>query len=123
MSFFCVDLRTLLLMAALFSSLGHAQNAPLKPAGDAPQAAPVIQQQAPATNGITQAAVQQGVLNCASRINQVSNFLGFNNQSGAVLMTPPNAQDQHLIPLAMEIPTASGSAYVSAQFAPNQANG
>lgn len=78
---------------------------------------------APATNGITQAAVQQGVLNCASRINQVSNFLGFNNQSGAVLMTPPNAQDQRLIPLAMEIPTESGSAYVSAQFAPNQANG
>lgn len=78
---------------------------------------------APVTNGITQAAVQQGVLNCASRINQVSNFLGFNNQSGAVLMTPPNAQDQRLIPLAMEIPTESGSAYVSAQFAPNQANG
>lgn len=78
---------------------------------------------APATNGITQASVQQGVLNCAGRINQVTNFLGFTAQAGAVLMTPPNAQDQRLIPLAMEIPTESGSAYVSAQFAPNQANG
>ncbi len=38
-------------------------------------------------------------------------------------MMPPNAPDQRLIPVAMEIQTESGSAYVSAQFAPNQANG
>ena len=117
------SLRSTVWLAALtFTSHCLAQTPPpaSKPA-QAPTAAPVTS--APATNGITQAAVQQGVLNCASRINQVSNFLGFNAQSGAVLMTPPNAQDQRLIPLAMEVPTDSGSAYVSAQFAPNQANG
>lgn len=71
-------------------------------------------------NAITQAPVQQGALNCATRINQVSNFLGFGPQAGAVLMMPPSQPDQRLIPLAMEVPTEGGSAYVSATFAPNQ---
>lgn len=74
-------------------------------------------------NGVTQAAVQQGALTCASRINQVSGFLGFTPQSGALLMMPPNQPDQRLIPLAMEVPADQGVAYVSATFAPNQANG
>jgi len=74
-------------------------------------------------NAITQAAVQKGVMNCVSRINQVSNFLGYSPQAGAVLMLPPNQTDQRLVPLAMEVPTDTGSAYVSATFAPNQANG
>jgi hypothetical protein len=74
-------------------------------------------------NAVTQAAVQKGVLNCASRINQVSNFLNYGPQAGAFLMSPPNQPDQRLVPLAMEVPTESGSAYVSVTFAPNQANG
>ncbi|OGR01258.1 MAG: hypothetical protein A2505_10400 [Deltaproteobacteria bacterium RIFOXYD12_FULL_55_16] len=74
-------------------------------------------------NAITQAAVQKGVLNCASRINQVTNFLNYGPQAGAFLMLPPNPPDQRLVPLAMEVPTESGSAYVSVTFAPNQANG
>jgi hypothetical protein len=74
-------------------------------------------------NVVSQAAVQQGVLTCAARSNQVSNFLGFGPQAGAILMMPPNQPDQRLLPLAMEVPTDSGSAYVSATFAPNQANG
>lgn len=74
-------------------------------------------------NGVTQAAVQQGALTCASRINQVSNFLGFTPQAGALLMMSPNQPDQRLIPLAMEVPADQGAAYVSATFAPNQVNG
>lgn len=74
-------------------------------------------------NAVTLAAVQQGVLSCSSRINQVSSFLGFDAQAGAMLMAPPAQPDQRLIPIAMEIPTEGGSAYVSANFAPNQANG
>ena len=72
---------------------------------------------------VTQAAVQKGVLNCAGRINQVVNFLGFNAKAGAVLMTPPVEPDSRLIPIAMEIPFEGGVAYASASFAPNQANG
>lgn len=41
-------------------------------------------------NAVTRAAVQQGALNCASRINQVSNFLGFNSEAGATLLIPPS---------------------------------
>jgi hypothetical protein len=91
-------------------------------------APPPVQQARPApaestTNSITQAAFQKGVLTCAARINQVTNYLGFNARSGAVLLTPQNQLDQRLIPVAMEIPMEQGSAYVSATFAPNQANG
>lgn len=74
-------------------------------------------------NAITQAVVQKGVFNCAGRINQVTNFLGFTPQAGAVLMIPPTQPDQRLVTMAMEIPTDNDSAYVSASFAPNQANG
>lgn len=77
----------------------------------------------PASNAVTQAAVQQGVFACAGRINQVSNFLGFNAQAGALLMPPPAQPDQRLVPLSMEVATANGPAYVAVTFAPNQANG
>lgn len=78
---------------------------------------------APLSNAVTQAAVQQGVFSCAGRINQVSSFLGYTPQAGALLMSPPAQPDQRLVPLAMEVATASGPAYVTATFAPNQANG
>lgn len=74
-------------------------------------------------NAVTQTAVSTGVLACAGRINQVSSFLGYTPQAGALLMTPSAQPDQRLIPLVMEVPNESGAAYVSASFAPNQANG
>jgi hypothetical protein len=91
-------------------------------AGSAPTPAPA---QAPSSTPsiVTQAAVQKGVLNCAGRINQVVNFLGFTGKAGAVLMIPPTQPDARLIPVAMEIPFEGGVAYASASFAPNQANG
>ncbi len=110
------------MLATLVGCQSFAQTAPPKSDSSKGSAAPLTVSPSP-TNALTQAAVQQGVLNCASRINQVTSFLGFTPQAGAVLMTPPNAQDQRLIPLAMEIPTEGGSAYVSVHLAPNQANG
>lgn len=104
---FCL---TVLLTAFTFSSeLGTS------PSGGVSQPAP--------TNSITQVAVQRGVFGCAGRINQMTNYLGFDAKSGAMLMLPPNGLDQRVIPLVMEVPTASGNAYVSASFAPNQING
>jgi len=76
-----------------------------------------------AANAVTQAAVQHGVLTCVSRINQVTNFLGFGPQAGALLMAHAQQPDTRLLPLAMEVPTEAGSTYVSATFAPGQANG
>lgn len=72
---------------------------------------------------VTQAAVQKGVLNCAGRINQVVNFLGFSAKAGAVMMIAPDQPDSRLVPIVMEIPFEGGVAYASASFAPNQANG
>ena len=104
------------LVFALANVAAHAQDAAGLPAGGNGN-------NAGGANAITQAAVQKGVMNCVSRINQVSNFLGYSPQAGAVLMLPPSQVDQRLVPLAMEVPIEGGTAYVSATFAPNQANG
>ena len=101
---------------AMVMTTAHAQETAVAPAASSTS-------NTGGANAITQAAVQKGVMNCVSRINQVSNFLGYSAQAGAVLMLPPNQTDQRLVPLAMEVPTETGSAYVSATFAPNQANG
>jgi len=43
---------------------------------------------------------------------------------GAMLLLPPTNPDQHLVSVSMEIPIkGAASAYASASFAPNQANG
>lgn len=112
----CTRKPALLLLMAL-SGLASAQQSPDAKSNEPPA------QKSPAPNALTQAAVQQGILNCAFRINQLTQLLGFNDQSGALLLTPPNAPDQRVVPLAMEIPLGADSAYVSMQFAPNQANG
>lgn len=109
-------LLAVLLLAVLLLSAGAVQAAP--PGGQVADEA-----SGNGVNAVAQAAVQQGARTCASRINQVSNFLGFGPQAGAMLMMPPSQPDQRLIPLAMEVPAEGGSAYVSATFAPNQANG
>ena len=85
------------------------------------QPAPSAQQ--PPLNNVAQAAAKQGVVSCAGRINQVSSFLGFGPEAGALLMTPPNNPDQRLVPLVMELQTPAGQAYASVSFAPNQVNG
>lgn len=112
--------------ALLLCSPAMAQATAQAAPQDAPQAVP---QPAPAAadpggvNAIARVAAQQGVLACASRINLVTNFLGFNAQAAAMLMVPPSQVDQRLLPLIMETATESGPAYVSATFAPNQGNG
>jgi hypothetical protein len=92
----------------------------------APTATPAAAQPASASrpHPVTLAAAEQGVLSCSGRINQVVSALGVNDKSGLALMLPSAQQDQRLVPLALEMPTTQGStAYISATFAPNQANG
>lgn len=117
-------------LMAMAMAPSQAQNLPVaETAASAatPQAAPQTAVQ-PATasrpHPVTLAAAQQGVLSCSGRINQVVNALGVTDKSGVVLMLPPVQQDQRLAPFALEMPTTLGSsAYISATFAPNQANG
>jgi hypothetical protein len=119
-------LRTLLLatLLPLFSQWAYAQTeGGTPPPASLPATAPTAPTAANAANAVTQAAVQHGVLTCVSRINQVTNFLGFGPQAGALLMAHAQQPDTRLLPLAMEVPTEAGSTYVSATFAPGQANG
>jgi hypothetical protein len=75
-------------------------------------------------NNITQTAVKAGALSCASRINQVTNFIIAGTQgAGAFMFLPPNNIDQQLISVSMEIPSKDASVYASASFAPSQVNG
>lgn len=93
------------------------------PAAEATASAPIAQA-ASRPHPVTLAAAQQGVLSCSGRINQVVSALGVTDKSGIALMLPPAQQDQRLAPLVLEMPTTLGSsAYISATFAPNQANG
>ncbi len=91
------------------------------PAGTAPAALPAPEE---GPTALTRAAVQRGVLQCAARIEQVSRFLGFGPQAGALLMAPANPADQRLLSFAMELPAgANGNSLVDMTFAPGQANG
>ncbi len=76
------------------------------------------------TNPVTRAAVDAGVLKCASRINQVSNFLTANSQSGVYLFLPQGNRDERMFSASFEIirPDAS-TIYATASFAPNQEDG
>lgn len=76
----------------------------------------------PKANTLTQALSHWGVENCRERVNQVSGFVGYNKSSAAMVLMPPVQVNQRMIPIAMEVPTETGAAYVSANFAPNQAN-
>jgi len=107
-------------LIVLLATQVFAQQEVGKPATVPPQQQAMVQS---TTNSVTQAAVQKGALSCAARINQVTNFLGFSSKAGAVMMVPPGKPDSLLIPISMEIPIENGVAYVSASFAPNQANG
>lgn len=107
-----------LLGGCLFAPAAQADE-PQGQAAATPQA-----QAAPAgPNAITRAAVGKNILKCASRVEQVSNFLGYSANAGALLMAAPQDGDNRITPLLMEAPTPEGVAYVSATFAPNQANG
>lgn len=75
-------------------------------------------------NAMTRAAVQRGVLSCAARVQQVTQFLGFGPLAGGMLMAPASPVDQRLFSMQMEVPAgATGNSYVDMTFAPNQNNG
>lgn len=79
----------------------------------------------PEVNPITEAAMKAGVKSCKDRINQVSNFLTANTNSGWLLMLPKSQPDKLLVSASMEVATKEVpiAAYVSESFAPNQASG
>jgi hypothetical protein len=78
----------------------------------------------PTVNRITDAAMKSGVKSCLERIDQVSNFLTANTESGWLMSVPGSEPDRRLISASIEVATKEApSAYASESFAPNQANG
>jgi hypothetical protein len=87
-----------------------------------PSAVTAVQSASP--NSLTNAAVQVGALSCASRVEQVTRFLGFGPGVGASLMAPAAPADQRMFAIQMEVPAgANSNSLVNMSFAPQQANG
>lgn len=106
-----VRLKACGLLLAVAAATASAQTAP------APQ-------QGGGANSLTQAAVQAGALSCASRVEQVTRFLGFGPGVGASLMVPAQPADQRLFAIQMEVAAgAASNSLVDVTFAPQQANG
>ena len=111
-------------VAALSVGASWAQQS--GPAAPAPAPSTSVSNREPGSTAVTQAAVQQGILQCAARVEQLSRFIGFANttQAGALLVAPAPPVDQRLFSVAIELPAgAVGNSLVDISFAPNQANG
>ena len=119
---------------ALLSGLpAHAQNSRNAPAAKPAASSsaksvtsPTTAAQAPAgdaLNPLALAALQQGARQCAARIHQVSQFLGFQAaSSGALLMPGPGNTERTLMGISIELPVSDTVAYVSSTFAADSAN-
>jgi len=92
---------------------------PAAPPAPASPAAPAPLQAAPSVNGITQVAVNAGVLSSVSRINQVMTYLTASGQTGAYPFLPKTLPDQNIFSVSMEIQNPKATPiYASASFAP-----
>ncbi|MFT3847146.1 MAG: hypothetical protein QM739_00255 [Propionivibrio sp.] len=112
--------RRVALCIILAACAGVALAAEPSPA-NSPNSAP-----SPAPGAVAQAASRAGVLACAGRIDQVSQFIGANAKVGAYFFAPPAPPDQRLVSFSYEVQPQTANAppaYASASFAPNQANG
>lgn len=81
--------------------------------------------QAPAAplNSVAQAANKGGIVSCAQRINQVTNFLTANSQSGAFLFLSPTEPDKTVASASLEIRSGNASAYATTSVAPVGSDG
>lgn len=72
-------------------------------------------------NALAEAVQQMGDSKCVARVNQVTNFLGSNQNSGALLMTPAEEKtNERIIPLVVEQINGNGSiSFISASFMPS----
>lgn len=69
-------------------------------------------------NAITGMAARAGVTKCLTRVNQVTNFVTANSESGAYLFISPNQPDDSFISSSLEVQQKKILTYASASFAP-----
>lgn len=95
---------------------GQPQSQPQSQPGRAPAIGPLV----------AQVAAKAGVHACAARIDTLSQFIAANSDTGAYFFVPPSDPNQRLVSFSYEVQPADArlpTAYASASFAPNQANG
>jgi hypothetical protein len=86
--------------------------------------APAQQVEKKELNAIAKAFEDKGTKNCAARIDQITNFIGTNANTGAVLYFPASAPDKQMVSVSLEaVDKDKKSAYASTSFAPNGAGG
>lgn len=90
---------------------------------DRTKAQPSNQAPAAPLNSVAQAASKGGVASCAQRINQVTNFLTANSQSGAFLFLSPSDPDKTVASASLEIRSGNTSAYATTSVAPVGSDG
>lgn len=77
-----------------------------------------------APSAVTMAAVQKGVLTCANQIDKVAKFTGFGPGSAAAILPLTEQPDRSMVAMFMANSVGKDQkAFVSATFAPGQANG
>lgn len=100
-----------------------AVDAARPPASSVP-AEPAATKTPSAVTAVTEAAVRQGVLACARRIEQVVKALNTNAKSGTFFFPAAKQPDQGLFSLSMEVTAPDKpSLYASVSFAPNAFGG
>lgn len=75
-----------------------------------------------APNAITSSAVQMGVLTCASKVQEVTSFLGATDGTIAEISRPKDPPDQNSFAISMTVPAGGKVALAVAEFYPS-ANG
>jgi hypothetical protein len=101
-----------------------ATASPAKPAPAAqPRPSAQPQQQAaakPAVNVIPQAMQQKGVVKCAPRVKQITDFVTNNAQYGGQAFTSPSAPDKKIASIVLEVQSGNKVSLVDAGFIPGQ---
>lgn len=72
------------------------------------------------TNAITRAAVGLGVLTCAARVQQVTQFLGVSQDTRVSIRRPVNPPDRNSFSVAMSVATDGTTGLALAEFYPSQ---
>jgi hypothetical protein len=82
--------------------------------------APAQSGQTSVTNAITQTAVSLGALTCAARVQQVTQFLGVNQETRVSIRRPVNPPDMNSFSVAMTVATDGTTGLALADFYPTQ---
>jgi len=107
------------MLVALACSLAGAQTRPEENA-DAGSVRLLRDISAGPTNQIATAMFSAGVRNCATRVDQISNFLTKGTRASALLFLPDRDPDNSMVSASLEVQSeGTPRAYGSATFSPN----